>query len=252
MTLVEICEPLFQHVCRINRSARKGVCPDMSQVRSELVHVMNDVRSRCAAAGLSDQFTKVEPVLLGFADSMIQHSKLTWASQWKPMAPERGGAMMDEQFFDMLDENLKDRSDAATERLCVYYTCLGLGFTGWYAGQPEELRKKMRELASRLGSRLDTDRSARLCQDSYESVDRRNLYEPPTRLMTRTAIVLIGVTLSVLAANIGLFKDKRDQMKSSIQALLEKDSALAASGVPGASPAPPAPAAPPARPEANP
>lgn len=230
MTLVDLSEPLFQYVCRINRGARKGVTPEMSQVRSELTQVMNDVRSRCATGGMSDQYTKVEPVLVGFADSMFQTSKLSWASQWKPMAPERGGQLMDEQFFDLLDENLKDKSDAATERLGVFYTCLGLGFTGWYTGQPEELRKKMRELASRLGSRLDTDRTARLSQDSYESVDRRNLYEPPTRLLTRTAIVLVGVTLSVLAANVGLFKDKRDQMKSSVQALLDKDAQLAQSG----------------------
>lgn len=233
MTLVDLCEPVFQYVCRVCRSARKGVSPEMSHVRSELQQTLADVKTRCAAGGLGEQFGKVEVVLLGFADSMFQQSKLTWASGWKALAPDKGGQMMDEQFFDMLDENLKDKSDAATERLAVYYTCLGLGFTGWYTGQPEELRKKMRELASRLGSRMDTDRTARICQDAYESLDRRNLYEPPTRLMTRTAIVLVGVTLSVLAANIGLFKDKRDQMKSSIQTMLDKDKAIAASASPG-------------------
>ncbi len=230
MTLVDLCEPVFQYVCRVCRSARKGVSPEMSHVRSELVQTLSDAKSKCTSAGLQEQYGKVELVLLGFADSMFQSSRLTWASAWKPMAPEKGGQLMDEQFFDMLDENLKDKSEAATERLAVFYTCLGLGFTGWYTGQPEELRKKMRELASRLGSRMDTDRTARICQDAYESVDRRNLYEPPTRLITRTGIVLVGVLLSVLAANVGLFKDKRDQMKSSIQAMLDKDKAIGGGG----------------------
>jgi cytochrome bd-type quinol oxidase subunit 1 len=38
----------------------------------------------------------------------------------------------DEKFFDLLEETLNDSSEDASERLAVYYTCLGLGFMGMY------------------------------------------------------------------------------------------------------------------------
>ena len=46
MTFVECSEPLFQCVCRLNRSARKGVGPEMAQVRSELKGVVAECRVR--------------------------------------------------------------------------------------------------------------------------------------------------------------------------------------------------------------
>lgn len=226
ISLVDTCEPLFQQVCRLSRGARKGVSPEMTGVRAELAQTISEIKQRCVRTGLGDQFAKIELVLWGFADSMIQQSGLSWASSWQAMAPERGGAIMDEQFFDLLDDTLKDQSEAATERLAVFYTCLGLGFTGWYSGQPEELRKKMRAMASRLAARVDTDRAARLCRDAYDTVDRRNLFEPPARVLTKAGIVVGGLVICVLAANIGLFKDKRDQMKASVLGIVQKEREL--------------------------
>ena len=60
---------------------------------------------------------------------------------------------MTKKFFDLLDETLNDPSDEATERLKIFYTCLGLGFSGWYAGQSEYLRGKMLDI-SHLDLRL--------------------------------------------------------------------------------------------------
>ena len=36
MTPLDLCEPLFQYVCRVNRSARKNIVYDIEQVRSEI------------------------------------------------------------------------------------------------------------------------------------------------------------------------------------------------------------------------
>lgn len=216
MTLVEVCEGLFQYVCRVNRSARKGVSPDQGQVRSDIKQLLSDAKAQATSERLGDQYDKIEVVLMGFADSMLKQSRLSWANQWQELAHERRELAMDEKFFDLLDENLRDKSEQATERLGVFYTCLGLGFTGWYTGQPEELRKKMREIASRLGSRMDIDKTARICQDAYEHVDKRNLFQPPSKTLARVAIVLIGVLVTVLAANIGLFIDSRKQMEKSV------------------------------------
>lgn len=228
MTLAEVCEPLFQYVCRINRSARKGVHPDMAQVRSEVKGVLAECRTRAGQNQQLEPYQKIEIILVYFVDYMIRSSTLSFAKQWQDMAAERGQMAGDEDFFDQLDGGLKDPSDAATERLAVFYTCLGLGFTGWYAGQPDVLRKKMLEISSRLRGQMDADRSARICPESYEHVNTADLVEPPAGKMVGVGIVIVGLALTMFAANIALYMDKQGSMKASLRTLLNKHSAEAA------------------------
>ncbi len=54
-------------------------------------------------------------------------------------------------------------SDEASQRLLVFYTCIGLGFTGWYAGQSEYLRGKMLDISQRIRSAMETDKTVRIC-----------------------------------------------------------------------------------------
>ena len=51
MTPVELCEPLFQFVCRLNRSARKGGDHDMDQTRAEAKGILADIMMRVAFFG---------------------------------------------------------------------------------------------------------------------------------------------------------------------------------------------------------
>ena len=96
----------------------------------------------------------MEQPLVFFVDSAWSaESKVPFAAKWNndPSWPTASTNWPgDEKFFDLFDETLKEQSDDANERLSVYYTCIGLGFTGWYAGQPEYLRKKMLEIAPRI------------------------------------------------------------------------------------------------------
>ncbi len=222
MTLVECSEPLFQCVCRLNRSARKGVSPEQAPVRAELKAVLAECRARANQNQRMEEFEKIEVILLYFADFMVRSSSLPFARQWQDLAQEKGQMAGDEDFFDQLDANLRDPSDGATERLAVFYTCMGLGFTGWYAGQPEVLRKKMLECASRLRGQMDADRSARICPEAYEHVNTRDLAEPPARKLAGVSIVLVGLAITMLAANIALYLDKQGSMKASLRSLIDQ------------------------------
>lgn len=226
MPLVECCEPLFQYVCRLNRSARKGVSPEMAQVKADIKGLLADCKSKAAANRLGDAYDKVEIILLYFIDFMVRESKLTFAKQWRDLAHERNKLAGDEDFFDELDQTLKDPSDSATERLGVYYTCLGLGFTGWYTGQPEYLRKKQLEVASRLRGMMDADRSAKICPESYENVNTADLVQPPARTLVAVAIVLVGLMATLFAANVALYLDKQGKMKDALGALMKKQSEI--------------------------
>src|SRR6476620_1102223 len=91
MRLVEVCEPLFQYVCTLNRSARKGGgIYDQAQVRAELKQLVADMRYACQAdAAAVQRFDEMSIVLLFFVDSMIKHSDLPFAEDWEDLAYER-------------------------------------------------------------------------------------------------------------------------------------------------------------------
>jgi type VI protein secretion system component VasF len=221
MTLVELCEPVLQAVCRLNRSARKGGNFEFNHVRAELKAALADLKVKAAAQpGLSEQFDRIEIVLMFFIDFMIKESALPFAKDWKEFAFERNELAGDEKFFDLLEETLKDHSPAANERLAVFYTSLGLGFSGWYTGQPEYLRRKMKEIAVRIQSTTDSGGDvARICPDAYENVDTRDLVEPPGTKLLGIAIALVGLTLVLFLANAYLYTDNAKELNKSLHSI---------------------------------
>jgi type VI secretion system protein ImpK len=219
MTLLELCEPLFQYVCRLNRSVRKQAHAGVTQTRSEIAAIFADMKAKAGADRvLGMQYDKVRLPLIFFTDFMARDSG-AFGRDWKDLAndehpPELGG---DEKFFDLLDEALKETDPGAAERLAVFYTCVGLGFTGWYQGQPEFLRKKMMEVSSRIRTMMELDETARICPEGYEHVNTADLVQPPGSKLVGIAIALVGLLLVVFAANIVAFLDKRAELRSSLQ-----------------------------------
>jgi type VI secretion system protein ImpK len=147
---------------------------------------------------------------------MIRESALPFARQWRDIAQERNELAGDEKFFDLLEETLKDKSEAATERLGVFYTCLGLGFTGWYNGQPEYLRKKMSEILSRMRGRMDADGAGRFCPEAYEHVNTSDLIEPPGRSLVGIAIALVGLAVVLFVANIVMYRSSSTRLNEAL------------------------------------
>ncbi len=176
MTLLNVCEPLFQYICRFNRLIRLGGEPDESTVRSEIETLFGRMRSTVAENdSLRRQFDKIERPLMFFVDYIMVECDHAIAETWgdNRLAFERGELSGDEKFFDLLDETFKDDSDEANERLVIFYTCIGLGFSGIYSGQPDYLRKKMREIATRITPYLRVEKENRICPEAYENADTR-------------------------------------------------------------------------------
>ena len=218
MSLVEASEPLFQYMCRLNRSARKGAPLDLMQVRSEVKALLQDCKARAMPtlkAG-SGEWDKTEIILVYFIDFMIKQSKVPWARDWKELAHERGQMAGDEDFFDELDKTLLDSSDAATERLGIFYVCMGLGFTGWFTGNTIKLRQYMAQMASRLRGTMDADRAAKICPEAYENVNTADLVEPPSRKIVAMVIAMVGLAITVAAVNVVFFTTKRGELKRSL------------------------------------
>jgi len=228
MTLPELCEQLFQYVCMVNRVARtpRGVDLDFAALREtvQLAFTRLEENSK-AEPRLNAQYKKVEMPLIFFVDSIIAESALPIAPQWHKnrLAYERNELAGDEKFFDLLDETLAEPGAEADERLMIFYTCLGLGFTGWYAGQPEYLRQKMNVLAKRLEGLIDRQQTAKLTPEAYEHLDERDLVQPPGIRLATLGIVFAGLLLTVMAVNFYLFREASSSLAESLRQILPHD-----------------------------
>ncbi|MBS0197462.1 MAG: DotU family type IV/VI secretion system protein [Planctomycetes bacterium] len=215
MTLVEICEPIFQFVCRLNRLARKGGKQDFGTMRAEVKALMTDVRAKAEATpGMAGVWERCELVLMYFVDSMILSSKV--GSGWKPLSHERGKLGFEEEFWELVEDALKDPSEGATQLLGVMYNCIGLGFQGYYVGQPDYIKRKQLEISARLRGMIDADQAARICPDAYENVDTRNLTQPPNRSLTMLAILAVGLLAVVIVSYVSFFKHASKQLNDSL------------------------------------
>ncbi|MGE3109841.1 MAG: DotU family type IV/VI secretion system protein [Phycisphaerales bacterium] len=222
MTLTELCEPLFQYVCRLSRTTRKSIRVEPATVRSEVTAILADMKAKAGTErNLVSQYEKVELALIFFVDFMAREC-LRGVGKWSELAADRKELAGDERFFDLLEETLKEPGEAATERLGVFYTCLGLGFTGWYAGQPEYLRKKMLEISARTRGMMDTDPNAKICPEAYEHVNTSNFIEPPGKRLIGVAIVLVGLFILVVGLNISLYYNANKRVNDAVKLIVQK------------------------------
>ncbi len=231
MNLLELTEPLFQYICRLNRAARKNAPSEYETVRSELRELFETMAEKSRSDHrLASQYQKMELPLVYFVDSVISESRLQWAQEWNQnrMAFERQELAGDERFFELLDETIAERGEESAERLAVYYTCLGLGFTGWFAGQPEVIKRKMVELAPRIRSFVESDDTARICPDAYEHINTANLPLPVGTRLVGIAIVFIGLLLVVIVANVWLFRTSSSDLYRALDTVSKNDPAAGA------------------------
>jgi len=224
MTLLELCEPIFQYVCRLRRSARMGCTIEMDQVRNDIKRILGEISTNAStSAELTTQYEKVELPLVFFVDFMIKESKLRFAVDWYELGRERGELAGDEKFFDLLDADLADPSSAATQRLVIFYTCIGLGFTGVYTGQPESIQRLMSRISARISGMMDADEKSYICPEAYENVDARDFVEPPGAKLAGIGIALIGLIIVWAVAYFFLFKWTSDDVAKSLDTVIRHE-----------------------------
>jgi len=222
MTLLELCEPLFQYVARLSRSARMGYALEMSQVQSHIKRIFHDMQASVSASpDLARQYEKVELPLIFFVDFVIKESRLSFAGAWVELGRERNELAGDEKFFDLLDADLADPSQSATERLVIYYTCLGLGFTGIYTGQPENILRLVSEISSRISGLMDADQKSHVCPEAYENVDSRDFVAPPGAKLVGIGIALIGLLVVWSIAYLFLFMRTSSGVANAVDTIVE-------------------------------
>ena len=256
-TLLELCEPLFQYLCRLNRAGRIAAAGNASSgsattlyrksddggfaagssrpmqltcdaARGEVLSIIKEIGQ--IAAGdyrLSEQFKKIEVPLKFFADSYIAESKLKFAGEWNNsrLAYEHNELAGDEKFFDIVEETLRDKSSEASERLAVYYLCLGLGFTGAFPNQIELLRKYMNDIAPRIQHLMDKDHLAQVCPEAYRGVDTTNLIPPESNNLVIVGIMFACFAMAALVAFFMLYHEASSSLTKALSVVDEKEPA---------------------------
>lgn len=220
MTLSELIEPLLQYMCRLSRSARNGAQLDADQTRAELKGLLTQAKMQAAGSGLAEQYSKIELPLVFFVDFTIKEGQYNISRKWKEIAFDYNELGGDEKFFDLLEETLKEPGRAADDRLAVFYELLGLGFSGWYAGQPEFLRKKQKEIFARISGIVPETESRKICPDAYEHANTENLIEPPGARLLALGVVLVVCIVGLFLANIYLYHQSVDALNQSLSAIL--------------------------------
>ena len=207
MQLLQLCEPLFQYVCRLNRIAAYGCEVTQKKVDGDIRKMLNKMKTQASVdSRLAEQFEKVLPPLVFFVDYMIRKSQLSFNNQWRNLAYTMFREMAgDERFFCMLDEELAGNDEAAAERVAIYYTCLGLGFKGLYLRQPDQIKQYMTRAWSRISDLLDSTDEAYLCPETYQYTDKRPMDKSVKSKLMAIAIIFVILLLFWLAGSFWLF-----------------------------------------------
>jgi type VI protein secretion system component VasF len=225
MNLCELCEPVFQFVCRLNRGGRQGVKDDVDVVRAEVNRLLTSVQAAAMGdARLAGQYEKMSKPLVYFVDSMIASGRSSIAQAWdkRRLAYDGQEFAGDQKFWDLLDETLNEpQSEGANERLAVFYTCVGLGFTGFYFGKQDFIKRKMAQMAARLERGGGSELKERICPEAYESVDRRILFERPTSKLIGIAIVVAGLVVVLFVMNAVLYRQVSVDLSKAFGRILE-------------------------------
>jgi type VI protein secretion system component VasF len=260
--LLELCEPFFQYLCRLNRagrlSAASGSTPvagatalftrtsegtlasagpsarpmqlGFSAARSEVLGILQDITRKAGGDyRLSEQVRQLELPLKFFADSFISESQLPFASEWNNsrLAYEHNELAGDEKFFDIIEETLRDKSPEASERLAVYYQCLGLGFTGAFPNQVELLRKYMNDMTPRVQPWMDKDHLAQVCPEAYRGVDSTNLIPPESNSLVIVGILFACFCVAAFVAFFTLYYQASKSLTTALEVVEQHDPARA-------------------------
>jgi type VI protein secretion system component VasF len=197
---------------------------EMDQVRNDIKRIFSEIRANASTiADLTVQYEKVELPLIFYVDFMIKESSLSFASDWYELGRERNELAGDEKFFDLLDVDLADRSEAATQRLVIFYTCLGLGFTGVYTGQPDSIKRIISKISARISGMMDADEKTVICPEAYENVDTRDFVEPPSAKLVGIGITLIALIVIWAIAYFCLFKWTSDDLGESLDTIIGQE-----------------------------
>ncbi len=207
MGLLELTEPFFQYICTLKKLSNSNECIDTTRIRQDLNKIFNDMQQNSGSSSLLlSQYDKIKLPLIFFADYVVYESNLNLSEPWNALASQFKELAGEEKFFVILEQELVDKSADATERLAIYYTCLGLGLKNAYLGDREELSRMMSRVFLRVSEKFKLDKDSRITPVAYENIDTRDFTEQLCTKLAGIGIVLAGLVILWAVCCICLYK----------------------------------------------
>lgn len=213
MTLQEICEPIFLEICNFNRYA--------AELSDHDYDLRSNIKERFGAAEaeaqqdplLNSLFAQMKKPLVYFVDDYVRMFSVFASRAGRRVPPSLAlwenhileaewydQAIGGEAFYTELDKTLEDHHPEAAERLQVFQTCLGLGFTGQYQSEPQRINDYLTRIRQRL-ARMNPDSVA----DPKAKISPGAYFATPTDLRVSPARWIWWVAGGFAIFAIGVF-----------------------------------------------
>jgi type IV/VI secretion system ImpK/VasF family protein len=235
-TFVDLCEPLFQYICQLNRQSQIETVaskpPSFQEVRRRVQELLNQIRDQAKGdARLARQYAMVvrqnDHALIFFVDAMMASSSLPFARQWdaERMAHKINNVAGEQRFYEMLDELLdresqEDDVEDIREVLAFFYVCLCLGFTGQFEGQPEEIKERIDRLFPKVSHRLHQNPRKPIFELAYK-VDTTKLTVTPAGRLAFLLVILLFLVLSTFVIYYAWYGKAVEELQAALQEILK-------------------------------
>lgn len=206
MNLLQLCEPTFLYLCKVNRIHRNGGSLPLATVQADVADLRENIQAALVQedSRLNDQFEAIELSLVYFVDSMLVMSGVEEWDDCRIAVREFNRRAGDNEFFDFLTDAEAEAGEDADAKLSFYYTCIGLGYTGMYEDDLDRLTDIMRRLEPRVRPHMDRDVLSRITPDAYKH-NLEIIVSPDSTprflalaLLAGGTIVAIGITIVYL------------------------------------------------------
>lgn len=202
MKLVELSQPLIDYIVDIYRVAQNDGKLEMVSVRRKINNYFDIMHeSTLDNSEMAGELDKIKLPLIFFIDFMIKEGPFKFKSSWEELGREYNELSGDEKFFDILNDNLNDPSSLATQRLQVFYQCMGAGFTGCYSHNLEYIEKKMKVCALRIGLDSNATLQEKVSRNCYENILADKKFKDPTKKTRKIFFIILFLFLLTLLFN---------------------------------------------------
>lgn len=222
MNLLQLCEPTFLYICKVNRILRNGGKLPLETVQADVADLRENISAALAQedAALNDQYQSIELSLVYFIDSMLVSSGLTDWNSHRIAVREFNRRAGDNEFFDFLADAEAEGGDSANARLAFYYCCIGLGYTGMYEDDVDKLHEIMRRLEPRVRPYMDRDVLSRITPEAY-SHNLEIIVSPDTAPRYIGVVVLAtGTIVAILITVVYLYFEAFSGLSSALGRIL--------------------------------
>lgn len=222
MNLLQLCEPVFLYICRVNRIYRNGGKLPLSEIQADIADLRETIQAALIQEDLqlNNAFNEIELSLIYFIDSMLVSAGVQDWNNNRIAVKEFNRRAGDNEFFDLLAEVEADSGPEAEQKLAFYYCCIGLGYTGMYDENLDKLYEIMKRLEPRVRPFMDRDVLSRITPEAY-SHNLEIIVSPDTAPRYLGVLLLaVGTVAAISISVVYLYFDAFSGLSKAISRIL--------------------------------